>query len=112
MLSNKSITSFSWKVGSTLNFFAFVFAIFSAIPVMCTGFLSFIRLELCFAHLANRLGLYLLQCLSPVGLIICLSLSIIDCFLVLVFIPRVMHRFLMVSFDRLFSRSISLRLFP
>lgn len=102
----------SWNVGFTAYIFDFVSAINSATPSLFIGLFSFMRNELLFVHLAKSSGFVLLQCLPPTGRSMCFSLSIIDCFRDFVFIPRLIHRFLMVSLDRLFSLSISLRLLP
>ena len=107
-----SINKDSWNVGFTAYSLDFVSAISSETPSLFIGLFSFMRNELSFAHLAKSSGFVLLQCLSPTGLSICFSFSIIDCFRDFVFIPRLIQRFLMVSLDRLFSLSISLRLLP
>jgi hypothetical protein len=107
-----SINKLSWNVGFAKYRTDFVCAISSATPGLFIGLYLLILNELSLAHLAKRLGFVLLQCLSPTGRSMCFSLSIIDCLLDFVFIPRFIHRFLMVSLDRLFSLSMSLRLLP
>tara|TARA_R110001583_G_scaffold109400_1_gene258106 strand:+ start:13621 stop:13947 length:327 start_codon:yes stop_codon:yes gene_type:complete len=106
------INSPSWNVGLAKYIADFVCATRSATPGLFIGLYFVILIELSLAHLAKSAGFVLLQCLSPIGRSICFSLSIIDCFRDFVFIPRLIQRFLMVSLDRLFSLSMSLRLLP
>lgn len=102
----------SWNVGFFEYNSDLDLAMTSATPCFFIGLSNFILIELALAHLAKASGFVLLQCLSPIGRSMCLSLSNIDCLRDFVSIPSIMQRFLIVSLDKLFSLSNNLRLLP
>jgi len=76
------------------------------------GLLLFILLECINASFLPSSGLFDIQWLSPLGTSTYFILSFMDLILLFVSIPILIHLFLMVSFEREFSRSIRLKLLP